>query len=294
MSPSSRSGGLLMVSRDSTKDYVTCHAHLPLARSGLFFLRADVRVVGLGVVTYKNGKWDGLYAARDFPDSELALLFGTGWFGPRVPPGFSMASSTEEAEVDLEAAPRTPLPGRHSALHMRDRSPHIPATRSVTLAVGLPPAALGGDSALAGGRSLEPVDMCRKRKASESFLCDAEGRDFAAAALMPSSLMMQLRAHVPALLSAAQDESSTTVIAWPHAKPSCSGEASRLSNRESLCTLACHGMSVDEFSAPLSGREVASLTLQRARVGNAPLGTGAYPVVPIFSDGSHASDSVSE
>lgn len=256
-------------------------------------MRADVRVVGLGVVTYKNGKWDGLYAARDFPDSELALLFGTGWFGPRVPPGLSMASSIDEAEVDLEAAPRTPLPERLSAAHMRDRSPHIPATRSVTLAVGLPPAVLVGESAQVG-RGLEPVDMCRKRKASESFLCDAEGRDFTTAALMPHSLMTQLRAHVPALLSAAQDASSTTVIAWPHAKSSCGGEASHLSNRESLCTLACHGMSVDEFSAPLSGREVASLMLQRARVGNAPLGTGAYPVVPIFSDGSHASDSVSE
>lgn len=89
---------------------------------------------------------------------------------------------------------------------------------------------------------------------------------------------LQLRAVASKLLAAAQDDTSTTIMAWPYdldtGKAKC--------HRYPLSTLARQGMTDQQFSQ-LSAHEISSLPLQRVRVGNARAESGPFPVIPIFA-----------
>lgn len=233
----------------------------------------------------KNGKWDGLYAARDFPDSELARAFGADWFaGAAEPPD----EDDEGAESTLGPFPTTPLPParRVPAGGERRAQPDALLRSRSSAAADLE----SGSAARSATLMTDGYTAGSKRKASALLHNDVD----VSAALISEALMRQLRLCAPALIDAAQDPSSTTVIAWPHPLPSFDGALRRSGNREALSVLARFGMTPDQLSDPLTASDVAALQLQRARAGNAKAGAGAYPVVPIFSTGGHSEESVSE
>lgn len=295
-------------------------SHRPLRaptriHAGLFFLRADLRVIGLAFATCalgsvvatlcglvlihsdvhprlrsdKNGKWDGLYAARDFPDSELSRAFGADWFLDASEP-FSVADEGAGVESTLGPCPTTPLPpGRRfaSSGERRVQPGAVPGSRSSA-------AAAAHSRSAAHSASIDVDDYTAGSKRKASVLLHDDGGDYSSSPLVPEELLCRLRISAPALIIAAQDASSTTVIAWPHPLPSFDGAPRRTGNREALSVLARCGMTPDQLSMPLPASDVAALQLQRARAGNAKAGTGAFPVIPIFSTGGHSHESVSE
>ena len=243
---------------------------------GLFFLRPGVRVVGLALVSYKNSKWDGLYDVSDFPDSELSVIFGAGWMRAKKP----------DSVAALVAYPKTPPAGNPSAEQrsVRRLKQHT-CTRSrgnmepfVRPMGSLLEDNLGSMGFAQASAADGPASVGSKRKAS-AFPVREHVSEIN---VIPKALLLQLRSIAPVLLAAAQNPSSTTLVAWPHPM----GTNVHVGNLVPLCDLACNGMTIDQFAVNFSLLDIKALTLVRTRVGNSKARTGAFPVVPIFSSES--------
>lgn len=212
-------------------------------------------------------------------DDEISKVFGASWLSCDVGMrslqtnlGETLASSSIVYSGQFSRAVPTCLPGAT-----------VPAIDSLSRILGA--SALPEDWPGAS-HALSSTGTTGKRKAAALTSHDAPC-SYASVASFPGTLLQRLQRYIPALLAASQDLSSTTVIAWPFVPPTLDGSG----NREALSVIARRGMSADQFSHK-SAREIASLTLQRARAGNAKSGTGAYPVIPVFSDGYYSPESV--
>ena len=171
---------------------------------------------------------------------------------------------------------------------------HVPNTDSNS-AEGYDEAHSNSATSTTVGRAVDSEGGRDDDKASPSacFPSVAASCDVPRATLEPSQplppqtpIMLQLQAVASNLLAAAQDDTSTTMIAWPYDL-----DTGKLKPyRYPLSTLARHGMTDQQFSL-LSSREIFSLPLQRVRVGNARAESGPFPVIPIFASGGDSWES---